>query len=231
MKVGVVAVVGPVHQEHHLEQEHGAAPWTAALPREWLVLGAGGHAASVTDVLHRAGGSVVACCTVTPPRAGVAAGTVRTFDDDAVSLRWAAGSGTAVALGVGEGRVRTAALHLARSHGAAVPAVCAVTATVACDAVLGDGAFVAEHAHVGPGAQVGDASVVNTAAVVEHHAHVGAAAHCAPGSRLLGAARLGPRSLLGAGATVLPGVRIGRDCTVGDGRTVVGVPAREVHRG
>ncbi|HET7799890.1 MAG TPA: transferase, partial [Humibacillus xanthopallidus] len=74
-----------------------------------------------------------------------------------------------------------------------------------------------------------------TAAVVEHDCVVGVGVHVAPGAVLLGAASVGDATLVGSGARVLPGVAVGARVTigsgavvttpVGDGQTVVGVPA------
>jgi UDP-perosamine 4-acetyltransferase len=94
-----------------------------------------------------------------------------------------------------------------------------------------------EHAHVGPGAELGPAVLVNTAAVVEHDCRVGAGSHLAPGSVLLGHASVGRTVLVGARATVLVGVTLGDAARLGAGAvavqdlpgsdTYVGVPARQ----
>ena len=54
------------------------------------------------------------------------------------------------------------------ARGVSVPCVVASTATVSPRSRLGAGTVVLEHAHVGPGAQLGHAVIVNTGAVVEH---------------------------------------------------------------
>ncbi len=199
---------------------------------DWLILGAGGHARVVHDVIVRLGHRVVAV-------AGQARGAtwdVPVVDDDDEALVLAARTGAAVAVAVGGDRLRLDLLRRVLADGLAAPPVVATTATVAPSASLGPGTVVLEHAHVGPAAVVGDAVVVNTAAVVEHDTRLGNGCHIAPGAVVLGGGSVGETSLLGSGARVLPGIHVGGRVTVGagavvaddvaDDTVVVGVPAR-----
>ena len=203
----------------------------------WVLVGAGGHARSVHDVLVRRGDEVLAV-------SGEARGPVWRVpvlaDDDALAAL-ALDRGAAVALGVGDAAVRTRVLAAMLARGLAAPAVVASTATVAADAEGGAGTVVLEHAHVGPLARVGRGVVVNTAAVVEHEAVVGDGAHVAPGAVVLGAGQVGDGVLVGSGARVLVGVRVGDGAVVGagavvtrdvpGGAVVTGVPARPARAG
>jgi sugar O-acyltransferase (sialic acid O-acetyltransferase NeuD family) len=198
----------------------------------WVVLGAGGHARSVVDVLERAGQTVVAVA------GGVPAGEpwhVDVIADDRAAFELLAAQALHAAVAVGDNPARARLVRELVSRGLSVPPVVAATATVSARSVLGAGAVVLEHAHVGPSSTLGDAVVVNTAAVVEHDCTVGAGTHLAPGAVLLGAASVGGLTLVGSGARILPGVAVGSGATVGagavvttsvaDGETVVGVPA------
>ena len=197
----------------------------------WALVGAGGHARVLCDVLVRGGATVVAVSG--DPRGP--AWDVPVLDDAGLAAL-AARTGAAVALGVGDGARRTHLLQWAVDHDLPVPPVVASTATVAPSALIGAGTVVLEHAHVGPSARLGRAVVVNTAAVVEHDVVVGDGSHLAPGAVLLGAAEVGSATLVGSGARVLPGIRVGSRVVVGAGAVVVadvpddvvvaGVPAR-----
>jgi len=202
-----------------------------ALNRAWVLLGAGGHARSVADVIARAGGTVLAV-TGAPdgPRWSV---PVIAGDDEALAR--AAAEDAAIALGVGGNRVRSSIWELVAAAGAQAPPVVARTATVAADATVGEGTVVLEHAHVGPASVLGNGVIVNTAAVVEHDCRLGDTVHVAPGAVVLGGATLGAGALVGSGARILPGVSVGPGAVVGagavvredvpGGQTVVGVPA------
>ena len=198
----------------------------------WVVLGAGGHARSVVDVLERAGHTVVAVSGAAP---GGEPWHVDVLTDDRAAFELVAAQGLHAVVAIGANAARTRLVHELVARGLSVPAVVAATATVSPRSLLGSGCVVLEHAHVGPSSRLGDAVVVNTAAVVEHDCSVGSGAHIAPGAVLLGAASVGDGTLVGSGARVLPGVTVGAGVTIGAGAvvtghvaddlTVVGVPA------
>jgi len=162
--------------------------------------------------------------------------------DDSEAAQWAADHGLAVTLGVGDCGLRERMLDvlgewLSDARGVLMPLI-DPTATLAQDARLGAAVQVFAHAHVGPGAFVGDGSLINTGAVVEHDASVGRASHVAPRAVLLGGATIGDRTLVGAGTVVSTGICVGDHVTVGAGSvvirdhlaagTIVGSPARTV---
>jgi sugar O-acyltransferase (sialic acid O-acetyltransferase NeuD family) len=198
----------------------------------WVVLGAGGHARSVVDVLERAGQSVVA---VSGADTGEEPWHVDVLGDDRAAVQLIAARGLRAVVAIGAGAVRGRLVHELLDRGLSVPPVVASTATVSPHSVLGHGTVVLEHAHVGPATRVGEAVIVNTAAVVEHDCRVGAGTHVAPGAVLLGGASVGGGTLVGSGARVLPRVSVGAGATIGagavvtghvaDGQTVIGVPA------
>jgi sugar O-acyltransferase (sialic acid O-acetyltransferase NeuD family) len=198
----------------------------------WALVGAGGHARVLHDVLVRSGATVVA---VSGDSRGPA-WDVPVLDDDDELAALVARTGAVVALGVGDEARRTRLLEWVEARGLPLPPLVASTATVAPSATLGAGTVVLEHAHVGPSARLGRGVVVNTAAVVEHDVVVGDGSHVAPAAVLLGAAEVGAGTLVGSGARVLPGMRVGDRAVIGAGAVVVadvpddavvtGVPAR-----
>ncbi len=198
----------------------------------WVVLGAGGHARSVVDVLERGGHTVVAVSGAAPVGEPW---HVDVLADDRAAFELLAGQRLHAVVAIGANPVRARLVRELVARGLSVPPVVAATATVSPRSLVGAGSVVLEHAHVGPASRVGEAVVVNTAAVVEHDCSVGVGAHIAPGAVLLGGASVGGGTLVGSGARVLPGLTVGAGVTVGagavvtrpvgDGETVVGIPA------
>lgn len=205
------------------------------------VLGAGGHAKVVIDLVERMGTRMI----------------VGVFDDDPVKWgtevlghRVVGGvedflSGwksrcPAAALAIGNNRVRQRLYR--RLLDAGFHAVTAVhpSAAVAKDVVLGDGSVVMALAALNPGSRIGPCAVINTSASIDHDCLLGECVFIAPGARLGGGVTVGDLSFVGIGASVIQGRTIGRDVTVGAGAavirdvpddvTVVGVPARVLSR-
>ncbi|OFI40080.1 hypothetical protein BIU82_01860 [Arthrobacter sp. SW1] len=218
----------------------------------WLILGASGHAKSLASVIRGRGDRIAAVsdrslvpATGSFPGMEVfrnADGSLpEMFDDDAAALDFAARESLSVTIGIGANAVRAriaAAVSADPRFEGLTGALVSASSTVDSTAVLGPLSQICEHAHIGPLAQVGEASIINTGAIVEHDCHTGAAAHVAPGAVLLGAAAIGSQVFVGSGARVLPGVRVGDHAVLGAGAvatgdlegvaTYVGVPARRL---
>jgi sugar O-acyltransferase (sialic acid O-acetyltransferase NeuD family) len=207
-----------------------------------LVIGAGGHGLVVADILLRA------------HDAGVELRPVGFLDDDKALVGSTVlglpvlGAGAqsrehdhdAVIVAIGDNMVRKRAYEEATSRGERLATAVHPRAVVAPDVRLGDGVMVCAGVVVNPGTIIGENVILNTGCSVDHHNNIGAHAHIAPGVRLGGAVSVGEGALVGIGAVVAPGLSLGEGCTVGAGAvvlrnvppgiTVVGNPARELHR-
>jgi sugar O-acyltransferase (sialic acid O-acetyltransferase NeuD family) len=101
-------------------------------------------------------------------------------------------------------------------------------ASVAYEAQIGDGSFIASFAVVGPSSCIGSHAIINHGAVVDHDCRVGDFSHIAPNATLGGGVIVGQSVLIGAGAVVLPGLEIGDGAIIGAGAVVTRtVPAGE----
>jgi sugar O-acyltransferase (sialic acid O-acetyltransferase NeuD family) len=144
--------------------------------------------------------------------------------------------GIAFALGSNHGRQAL----LARARACGLEPIVAIhpRAIVAEGVRVGPGVWMAAGAIVNPGSTVGEGAVINTGATVDHDCTIGDYANISPGCHLSGRTVVGRYAFLGTGAITLPDASIGEDAVVGagavvvkrvnPGRTVVGVPAREL---
>jgi len=204
-----------------------------------VVLGGGGHARVLLDLLARGRGpppvavldrdrSLIGRTVLGVPVVGDDT-ALTSFPPDRVLL----------VNGVGSVRDTSARQHLymrCRVLGYRFATLVHPDAVVADDVALGEGAQILAGAVLNTGAQVGANAIVNTAAVVEHDCHIGDHSHVATGAVLAGGVTVGTGVHVGAGATVIQGVAIGDRAVVGagavvigavhSGTTVVGVPAR-----
>ena len=113
-------------------------------------------------------------------------------------------------------------------------------ATVSPLAQLDEGAQIMAGAIVNTNARVQANAIVNSRALIEHDCVIATHAHVASGAVLSGGVKVGSGAMIGAGSVVRQYLEVGSDAMVGagavvvknvpDGATVVGVPARVVHR-
>jgi len=198
-----------------------------------VILGAGGHARVVCDILRLCGHKVIGFLDDDPALTGsqllglpVLGGTERVAELDI----------DAAIVGIGENHLRQAFYERLRARG--IPPINAIhpSAVIAQDVRLGSGLAVAANVVVNPGSQIGDDVILNTSCSVDHDCLIEEHAHVAPGVRLCGGVSVGRGTLVGVGACVIPYKTIGAEVTIGggatvtrdlpDGVTAVGVPAR-----
>ena len=110
-------------------------------------------------------------------------------------------------------------------------------AIMAIDVKPGEGSQIMAGAIVQTGTVIGQNVIINTGACVDHDCCIGDHVHIAPGAVVCAGVRVGENAHIGTGAAVIQGVQIGRNSLVAagavvirdvpDGATVVGVPAKE----
>jgi len=203
-----------------------------------LILGAGGHAKVVADILLARGMAVTGYLDDDErqwgqSRLGIPVlGAMGSFPDYEPS---------GLVIGVGDNRARQSILHRLKLDGSdLLMNAIHPRATVSPHVELGRGVVIAAGAIINPGASVGDLVVVNTGASIDHDCVVDDLAHIAPGARLAGGVRVGLGTLVGIGAVAIPSISIGSWATIGagaavvadipDGSTAVGVPAKVIKR-
>jgi UDP-perosamine 4-acetyltransferase len=205
-----------------------------------VVIGAGGHAGVLLDVLGRCGIAVAGLTDADAGKHGKLLAGVRVLGGDEVLDRHPPASTILVnAMGSTESMsLRQEVYERLRKDGYRFLTLVHPSAVVALDAVLGEGVQVMAGAIVQPGAKVGANSIVNTGAQVDHDCRIGAHVHLAPGVVLSGTVTVGDATHVGTAAAVVQGLRVGRGCLVAagavvtedvaDGERVAGVPARRI---
>ncbi len=199
------------------------------------ILGSGGHAKVVIETLRAMDAfEIVGILDDNPGRFGVAVQGVRVRGDASPGSIDRLAVKTAI-LAIGSNRDRAAAARRLDDRVSWATAV-HPTAHLAPGVQIGEGTVVLAGAIVQPGSVIGRHAILNTACSVDHDGRIEDFVHVAPGSRLAGHVRIGEGSLLGIGCCVIPGRVIGPWSTIGAGSAVVsdvpagatvkGVPAR-----
>lgn len=144
----------------------------------------------------------------------------------------------AVVLAIGDNAVRQRLFDTLRSQGERFVIACHPSAVIAPGTQIGPGSMICAGVVVNPGSIVGANVILNTACTVDHHNRIGNHVHIAPGVHLGGDVLIGEGALVGIGATVMPQRQVGDWSVVSAGALVhsdlvdrvvaAGVPARVV---
>lgn len=177
-----------------------------------VIVGAGGHAASVANVALSAGYQIE--CFIHDKKGGqqflgypVYASV--TSLPEPLSFHYA--------IGVGDNAIReTLHLNLTRQYAALqFPALIHASAVVSSFCVIAEGCVLMPGAILGPNSTMERFSFINTRASVDHDCVLSAFSSVAPGSTLGGKVLVGDRAAVSIGAVVKDSIRIGRDAVLG----------------
>lgn len=201
-----------------------------------VVIGAGGHAKVIIDILQDAGCRPIGC-TTTDPNVKDVLGVPVLGNDSELPRLYSDGVRTAF-IAIGDNRKRLKISNAVRAIGFQLMNAISPHAVIARSARLGQGIAVMPGVVINACAQIGDGAIINTGATIDHDCIIGDYAHVAPGSNLAGCVRLGEGAFLGTGSRAIPEVSVGSWTTVGAGGVIirnlpenvvaVGVPAAAI---
>lgn len=188
-----------------------------------ILLGAGGHAKVLLDILLEQNIEVVGIvekdgADLPSDLYGVPVigsdSDVQQYSPDKVELVNGIGS-------IGATALRQKVYEKFKRQGYCFSQVIHPSAVVSRRAELGEGVQILAGAVVNIGTHIRENSIINTNASVEHDCLIGAHVHIAPGVTLSGGVTVGDGSHIGTGASVVQGVEIGVNVIVGAGAVVV----------
>lgn len=195
-----------------------------------IILGAGGHARVVADIVLCQGHRVLGFLDNAPTAEGAYGIPLLGPIDDYEKwpdARFAMGIGSAAVRRKLASRMAGVQWHTA-IHPSAVISPLGTT--------IGGGTVVMAGTVIGPGAQIGCHCIINSGSVVEHDACIHDYVHISVGAKLAGAVTIGENTWVGIGAVVSNGLTVCGGCMLGAGTVVVkdidtpgtyvGVPAR-----
>lgn len=214
-----------------------AGPTTSPPSTHLILLGAGGHATVLAEVLQTAGEPLLGLCAPRPPTPGLLTALPYLGDDGAAerhhpdTVRLVNGLGSTTGT-----TARAEIFRRFREAGYPFAEVCHPSAIISPSAHTGEGLQALAGSLINSEARLGDNVLINSHAVVEHHCDIGDHCHIASGAVLCGNCQLEPGVHVGAGAVVKQGVHIGTGAVIAAGAVVItdvpphtlvaGVPAR-----
>ena len=190
---------------------------------EILILGMGGHANSVIDVIERENKYKIVGHVVNDnncsdknrkyPILGKDNELPHLFNE---GIRYAA-----VGIGyLGKGQLRQHLYEELQNIGFQLPGICDPTSIIASNVVIGEGSFIGKGAIVNRNAIIGKMCIINTGAIIEHDCMVNDFTHISVGTVLCGGVVVGEGVFVGANATVIQGQILEPQCIVGAGMVI-----------
>lgn len=207
-----------------------------------VILGAGGHAQVVADILlcmNKAGKPVLPI----------------TYLDDNPALTGQSYLGIpvlgmiadlptiphdAVIIGIGNNRIRQQLHKLLLAQGEQFIIAQHPTAVIARDVQIQQGSMICANVVINTGSVIGAHTILNTSCTIDHHNQIGDFTHIAPGVHAGGDVTVGDGTLIGIGATIMPQRTVGNWSQIGagavvvqninNGETAVGIPAKPLSR-
>lgn len=217
-----------------------------SLDKPVVMIGAGGHATVLADILLRQGETIVAVIDpdVLKERSIfhqlVKDGVIRHHRQDS-DIELFPPESVYLVNGVGmmpASTVRKCLDQAFLAQGYKFAMVIADSAEVSPYAILDSGVQVLAGAIIQAGARIGAHSIINTFALVEHDSVIGKYNHLAPRATVCGQVITGDDVFIGAGATVIQGISLGDRVIVGAGailtkdltKDCIAYPPRTVNR-
>lgn len=183
-----------------------------------IIIGAGGHAKVVADILLQQGKLVTGFVDDAPEfwrqkRLGLPVlggiASIEMYTPDGIIV------------GIGDNRTRQQIVNMLEQS-TTIPWVNAIhpTATISPSVEIGHGVVIAARAVINPDTTIGAHVIINTGATIDHDCVIGDYAHIAPGATLTGGITIGTGTLIGAATSFVPYRSVGSWSVVGTGSVV-----------
>ncbi len=185
-----------------------------------LIVGGGGHAKVVAELLQRLNRHVLGY--IDSAETSLSDMGIQYLGDDQVGLKLDK-QAISVTIGVGflPGSMLRHRLYKAyKKAGFHFESFIHPSSTVAADVIVADGSQVMAGSIIQTGSVIGVNVVVNTGAIIDHDCIVDEGCHIAPGACLCGAVKLARNVFVGSKATIIQEIDVAADTTIGAGAVI-----------
>ncbi|HMM07361.1 MAG TPA: acetyltransferase [Clostridiales bacterium] len=182
------------------------------MPKNVIILGAGGHARVIADIIIKSGETLLGFLddgiegeVMGLPILGKIS-DLENYED------------ASFVIGIGNGKTRE---QIAEKHSVNWYTAIHPNAVIGCDVTIDEGTVVMAGAVINTGACIGRHCIINTSAVVEHDNIIEGFTHISVGAKLAGMVHIGKRVWVGIGAIVNHNLSICDNCIIGAGAVVI----------
>ena len=179
-----------------------------------IILGAGGHAKVIADIVIKRGDILVGFLDDFTTNKEVIGYPVLGKISDLYDFK----NKTEFIIGIGNNSIRR---DIAEKYEVKWYTAIHPISAIAIDVNISEGAVIMANAVINTSAKLGKHCIINTGAIVEHDDVIADYVHLSPQSVLGGNVTIGERTHIGIGAVVRNGINITSDCVIGAGTVVV----------
>lgn len=183
------------------------------MPNNIVILGAGGHAKVIADIVLSCGDSIIGFLDDSATGSVMGYPILGTLRDISAFK-----DKCSFTIGIGNNSVRK---QIAESNNVNWHTAVHPSAVLAREVSIGEGTVIMAGAIINTSARIGMHCIINTGVVVEHDNHIGDYAHISPNATLCGTVSIGNLTHIGAGAVVKNNISICDNCIIGAGAVVV----------
>lgn len=198
-----------------------------------IIIGAGGHAKVITDIIVKCGDSVVGFLDSIRTEANFLGYPILGKEAD-----WKSYSDCYFIIAIGNSKVRekiyknlkTAKWYTAIHPNASISSI---------GAKIGFGTVIMSNAVINTDTIIGKHCIINSSSTVEHDNNLSDFVHVSVGAKLAGHVTVGKHTWIGVGSTIINDISVCDNCMIGAGAVVirnikksgtyVGVPAKFIH--
>lgn len=203
------------------------------------VIGAGGHAKVITDILQASfTNTKLVFFSRNPHCSHPFFQQFNHVDDHKATIRRLSEHIVQWHVAIGDLDIRKEKVHMLEQLQYELLTAIHPATTLAPSCQIGDGSAVMAGCIVNSDTVIGQGCIINTGSIIDHDCRIDPFVNIGPGCRLAGGVTIGEGTELGTGAIVIPNVTIGKNCIIGagsvvirhipDGSRAVGVPAQRI---
>jgi sugar O-acyltransferase (sialic acid O-acetyltransferase NeuD family) len=192
------------------------------MTKELAIVGASGHGKVIADIAEQLGYTVNFYDDAYPSKKKIEHWTIHGTCADLIALNCTnATLSYDVVVAIGNNEIRQKKIQLLQKYSFNHVTLIHPTAVISPYAAIASGTVVLAGAAINAFAKVGVGCIINTAAVVEHDCNIDNFTHICPNVALAGGVSIGTKSWVGIGSQVKQLIKIGHNCLIGAGSTVI----------
>ncbi len=191
-----------------------------------LLIGCGGHAKSVIDVIENISSLSIYGLIGKNNEIGskIFGYSIIGNDDSLKDLRKIV-SNAFICIGkIGLDNRRTEILRLLENLDFEFPTIISKYAVVSKYASIGNGTFIGHSAIINAGSRIGNHCIINTKSLIEHESIIEDNCHISTGSIINGNVKIGQNSFIGSNSMIRENLSLPKDTVISAGKRVMGWP-------